>query len=74
VLLFGRSRAPVVKQVGQRWFLSPGSFGEGGLLTLEDDDDGILLTLFGKDLTPARTERLSTQRAARLRVGGAGAG
>jgi hypothetical protein len=69
VLLFGKSRAPVVKQVGQRWFLSPGSFEEAGLMLLDDADEGILLTLFDKSCRELRTERLSTHRATKLKVG-----
>lgn len=72
LLLFGKSRSPVVKQVGQRWFLSPGSFSEGGLLTLEDSDDGVLLSIFDRTLGAPRTERLSTHRATKLRVGAGG--
>jgi hypothetical protein len=73
VLLFGKSKGAVVKQVGQRWFLSPGTFEEDGLMVLDDDDEGILLTTFDKAFSVARTERLSTQRTTRLKVGGAGA-
>jgi hypothetical protein len=72
LLLFGKSAAPVVKQVGQRWFLSPGAFPTAGLMTLDDDDDGILLRLFDGDCKEVRTERLSTQRATKLMVGSAG--
>jgi hypothetical protein len=72
LLLFGKSATPVVKQVGQRWFLSPGSFPAAGLMTLDDDDDGIVLKLFDGDCKEVRTERLSTQRATKLMVGSAG--
>jgi hypothetical protein len=73
VLLFGKSRTPVVKQVGQRWFLSPGSFdADGGLMILDDDDDGILLTVFDAECREQRTERLSVERATKMKVGAAG--
>ena len=72
LLLFGKSRGPIVKQVGQRWFLSPGSFEEGGLMTLDDDADGIALTLYDKKLDVVRTEQLTVLRGAKLKVGGAG--
>lgn len=69
VLLFGKSKAAVVKQVGQRWFLSPGSFDEAGLMVLDDADEGILLTLFDGSFHEVRSERLSTNRATKLKVG-----
>lgn len=69
LLLFGKSRSPVVKQVGQRWFLSPGSFEEAGLMTLDDDGDGISLALYDKHLDVIRTEQLSVAKGSKLRVG-----
>lgn len=73
ILIFGRSKAAVVKQVGQRWFLSAGSLGDAssGVMLLEDRDDGIHLTLLDSACQEVRSERLSTERSARLRVGGA---
>jgi hypothetical protein len=73
LLLFGKSRGPIVKQVGQRWFLSPGSFEEAGVMTLDDDADGISLTVYDKHLDVVRTEQLTVLRGAKLKVGGAGA-
>jgi len=72
LLLFGKSRGPVVKQVGQRWFLSPGSFDEAGVMTLDDDTEGISLALYDRNLDLVRTEQLTVLRGAKLRVGGAG--
>ena len=73
LLLFGKSSMGVVKQVGQRWFLSPGSFaGGGGIMTLDDEEDGVFLTLYDRDATEIRTEHLSIERATKLKVGSAG--
>jgi hypothetical protein len=71
LLLFGKSRSAIVKQVGQRWFLSPGSFDEAGLMTLDDDGDGIALSLYGKNLDLIRSEQLTMHRGVKLKVGGA---
>jgi hypothetical protein len=71
VLAFGRSRTPVVKQVGKRWFLSPGTFPEGGVMILEDTDNGILLTLLDADGRTLRRETLATPSTAKVRVSGA---
>jgi hypothetical protein len=72
LLLFGKSRPAVVKQVGQRWFVSPGTFEEAGVLTLDDGDEGILLTQFDGACKEVRTEKLSINRATKLRVGSGG--
>lgn len=75
LLIFGRTKGAVVKQVGQRWFLSAGSLDDaaGGVMLLEDQDDGIQLTLFDRNLREVRSERLSTERGTKLSVGGANA-
>ncbi|HVU05105.1 MAG TPA: hypothetical protein VHE30_25320 [Polyangiaceae bacterium] len=69
LLLFGKSKTPVIKQVGQRWFLSPGELGDAGLMLLDDDDDGILLTQCDARGTVLRQERLAMSRGTKLRVG-----
>ncbi len=73
LLFFGKSRSPVIKQVGQRWFLSPGSFDEAGLMTIDDDGDGLSLTLYDRNLDLVRSEQLSLNRNVKLTIGGAGA-
>ena len=69
-LVFGASRQPLVKQVGSRWFLSPGTLDHFGVMTLEDREDGVHLTLFDSLCREIRRERLTSERGARLRVGG----
>lgn len=69
VLVFGLSRSPVVRQVGQRWFLAPGTFGEAGLMLLEDGDGGLEVHLHDAELAPTRSERLRVGQQARVRVG-----
>ena len=71
LLVFGKSRQPLVKQVGSRWFLSPGLLEHFGVMTLEDHDDGIHLALFDSAGREVRRERLIAARAAKLRVSGA---
>jgi hypothetical protein len=68
LLVFGKSREPLLKQVGSRWFLSPGSFGRHGVMTLEDHEDGIHLTLFDDQLREQRRELLLAGRATKLKV------
>ena len=75
LLIFGKGKTAIVKQVGQRWFLGAGSMDDSGsgVMLLEDLDEGILLTLFDRSCNEVRTERLSTERTAKLKVGGANA-
>jgi hypothetical protein len=69
-LVFGASRQPLVKRVGSRWFLSPGTLDHFGIMTLEDRDDGVHLALYDTLWSEIRRERLTTDRTARLRVAG----
>jgi len=74
LLIFGKGKGATVKQVGQRWFLSAGSLDDaaGGIMLLEDLDEGIDLTLFDRACNEIRTERLSTERTTtKLTIGGA---
>jgi hypothetical protein len=68
VLVFGKSEEALVKQVGSRWFLSPGAFGAAGLMTLEDQEDGIHLTLFDAECREQARELLIAARATKLKV------
>ncbi len=70
LLVFGKSAQPLVKQVGSRWFLAPGHLDHFGVMTLEDHDDGIHLTLFDSAGREVRRERLIAARQAKLRVSG----
>jgi hypothetical protein len=70
VLVFGKSREPLVKQVGSRWFLSPGTLEHFGLMTLEEMNDGIHLVQYDSLCHEVRRERLIAARAPRLRVSG----
>jgi len=36
LLIFGKSREPLIRQIGRRWFLSPGSFPRHGAMLIDD--------------------------------------
>lgn len=74
LLVFGKSRTPVVKPIGSRWFLSPGILEEAGIMVLEDGDEGISLRLLDPQGKELRSERLGVSRAAKMRVAGATGG
>jgi len=71
-LVFGASRQPLVKQVGSRWFLSPGTLDHFGIMTLEDRDDGVHLTRYDAICREIRRERLTSERTTRVRLLGKG--
>ena len=73
-LIYGKSPEPLVKQIGSRWFLSPGKIGSpgGGSLVLDDDDDEVIATFYGAGGVISRTKKLPTARGARMRVQGQG--
>jgi hypothetical protein len=69
-LVFGTSAEPVVKSVGDRWFLSPGTLEHFGVMTLEDRDDGVYLTLYDSECREVRRQPLVTETAPPERTGG----
>ncbi len=71
LLVFGKSKGPIVKQIGTRWFLSPGTFDRGGIMVLEDVEDGIAMRIFDAKCEELRSEKLVVSRAAKMRVAGA---
>jgi hypothetical protein len=71
LLVFGKSREALVRRVGRRWFVSPGSFNDAGIMIVDDHDNGIYVTQFDQNLREGRRMRLSTSRGVRLRVTGA---
>lgn len=57
-MLYGASDESVVKQVGSRWFLAPGPLAQGGVMVLEERDDGVYLLQYDADCQEVRQERL----------------
>lgn len=73
LLLFGKGKSekPIIKQVGQRWFLSPGNQAEGGALVLDDSAEALTATIYDGAGQELRRETLTLSRATKLTVGGA---
>jgi hypothetical protein len=71
LLVFGKAQEPLFRQVGSRWFLSPGPLSNHGVMTLEDSEDGIHYRLFDRDCREVRHDLLASLRNARVRVSGA---
>jgi hypothetical protein len=70
LLVFGKSREALVRRVGRRWFVSPGSFADAGVMIIDDHDNGIHVTHFDRQLKEQKRTHLSTSRGVRLRVSG----
>jgi hypothetical protein len=67
LLIFGKNPEPLIKQIGRRWFLSPGL---GGIMTVSDVDDELTATVFGADFSVLQSEVLSSDSALKMRVQG----
>lgn len=71
LLIFGRSREALIKQVGRRWFLSPGRLPKDGMMVLEDNDGEIQAKVLNQDFSVRLSFELEAPRALRMRaVGG----
>ncbi len=65
IVLFGRSERPMVRQIGPRWFVSPAAIGtpSGGIAVLDDEHDGLSVTIYDTTGKPAQRETLTWPRA-----------
>jgi hypothetical protein len=70
LLIFGKSRDALIKQVGRRWFLSPGSFPEAGTMVVDDEEDELRACAFDAEFQPTRRHVLSAPKALKMRVTG----
>ena len=68
LLIFGKSREPLVRQVGRRWFLSPGSFPEHGVMVIDDEAEELRAVVFDHTLREMSSHILSSPRALRMQV------
>jgi hypothetical protein len=67
-----RSDGPLIKKIGQRWFLTPGPIGctGGGAMVLDDSDDEVVATVYDAMGRASRSEALTVNRTAKLSVQG----
>jgi hypothetical protein len=70
-LVFGKSREPLLKQIGRRWFLSPGSLPDHGVMLLDDDSGELRASVFSGSLEPGESRILQAPKALRMRALGA---
>lgn len=69
-LVYGCSKEPLVKEVGRRWFISPGCLERFGVMILEDLEDGVHLGLYDGAGRELHRQRLTAESGARVRVSG----
>lgn len=62
VVLFGKSNAPAIEQVGSRWFVTPAALGTsgGGLAVLDDEHQDLQVTIFDGTGNATRRAQLDT--------------
>lgn len=74
IIVFGKSREPIIHRVGSRVFLSPGpaTHPSGGAAVLAEEGDKVLVTLFGADGALVRQE-VAAQLGASVRMSVLGA-
>ena len=73
LLLFGKSDVPLIRQIGARWFVTPGPIGarKSGVAVLDDEDGEVVATISDPDGNVGLREVLTTAReGAKLRVQG----
>ena len=75
-LVFGRGAEPVARQVGPRWFLSPGPLrpgtahepSKGGIALLTHEEDGATWTLYDRPGNAVQSIPLTSKTASRVTV------
>jgi len=70
LLIFGKSSQPLVKQVGRRWFLSPGTFPEHGIMVIDDEAEELRALVLDPDFNQVSEHELTAPRALRMHVTG----
>jgi hypothetical protein len=70
--VFGKSPEPLVKKVGTRWFVTPGSIGapQGGAAVLDDAGEEIVASIYGPDGRCTLSEPIAIARAAKMKIQG----
>jgi hypothetical protein len=67
-LVFGRSSEPLTKQIGPRWFLSPGTAPRGGAMLLDDSSDPVTVTGYDAGFAVVLEGTLDVGTGARVKI------
>ncbi len=68
--VYGKSAGPLIRQIGPRWFLTPGPIGSagGGCAVLDDSGEDVVATLYDAEGAPSTSETMSVRRGAKMSV------
>lgn len=70
ILVYGRSVEAVMKQIGKRWFLSPGSFPEAGVMLLGEEDESLWARAYSPALELKNEAKISLEASLKMRAQG----
>jgi hypothetical protein len=70
LLVYGRSLDAVIKPIGKRWFISPGSFPEAGVLVLGEEGDALIARIYSPKLVLLREQPISIETSLKMRAQG----
>lgn len=72
-LVFGKSEQPLIRQIGVRWFLSPGRVGcvGGGALVVDDASGDVEVEVIDGNGVVSQKQRLPIPRGTKMQVRGA---
>jgi hypothetical protein len=70
ILVYGKSPSPLIKQIGRRWFLTPGPLRRegGGIFVLDDSERDVVATVYGADGRMSGSEILGASGTTKLSV------
>ena len=75
LLIYGKSDVPLVRKIGGRFFITPGTLGPlGGVCVLDDMGDDISITVYNIEGETMLHERLALPRVSRPRLQGSAQG
>ncbi len=72
LLIFGKSREPLIKLIGRRWFLSPGAFPNHGVMIVDDAGEKLRAFVYDSKFQEVQSQELVAPKALRMRVAGDG--
>jgi hypothetical protein len=70
LLIFGKSREPLMKLIGRRWFLSPGMFPQHGIMVIDDADENLSAIVYDSNCEEVGRKELAAPKMLRMRVAG----
>jgi hypothetical protein len=70
LLLYGRSSEYVMKPIGKRWFLSPGSFPEAGVMMLGEEGEALVARAYSPALELIKEEPIAMESSLKMRAQG----